>query len=136
MSSSSMEVTSSSSSREIRKIRKPLMERKRRARINDSLDALQRLLTEAEGKDLLQNRQTKLEKADILEMTVRHLQNLNRQQKSSQCRCLTTKHTNNSGNNYCITTSATRGISRINNFSKKSTDRCSTTPDTNELHQA
>ncbi|KAL4089666.1 hypothetical protein QTP88_024665 [Uroleucon formosanum] len=59
---------------EPRKIRKPLMEKKRRARINQSLDELKRIVVDAEkfaGQDL--SRVNKLEKADILEMTVRFL---------------------------------------------------------------
>lgn len=59
---------------EPRKIRKPLMEKKRRARINQSLDELKRIVVDAEkfaGQDL--SRVNKLEKADILEMTVRYL---------------------------------------------------------------
>ncbi|KAG7159231.1 transcription factor HES-1-like [Homarus americanus] len=58
---------------ETRKIRKPLMERKRRERINTSLNDLARLLTEAHlvNAEAL-GKQTKLEKADILELTVKH----------------------------------------------------------------
>ncbi|KAF5272196.1 hypothetical protein FQA39_LY01278 [Lamprigera yunnana] len=63
-------------------IRKPLMEKKRRARVNDSLETLKQILLES--KTTLQEssqrkngqRTTKLAKADILEMTVRYLQYL------------------------------------------------------------
>ena len=63
-----------------RKVMKPLLERKRRARINACLDELKDLMvfalqTEGEGDNL-----SKLEKADVLELTVRHLQKLKRQQ--------------------------------------------------------
>jgi hypothetical protein len=58
------------------------MEKKRRARINDSLDTLKRILLESKttpkepaGKRSGQ-RTAKLEKADILEMTVRYVQHL------------------------------------------------------------
>ncbi|XP_060827468.1 enhancer of split mgamma protein-like [Bombus pascuorum] len=57
-----------------KKITKPLLERKRRARINKCLDELKNLMIdtlETEGEDI-----SKLEKADILELTVRHLQRL------------------------------------------------------------
>ncbi|XP_053947531.1 protein hairy [Anastrepha ludens] len=57
-----------------RKIMKPMLERKRRARINKCLDELKDLMTstlQADGENL-----SKLEKADILELTVRHLQRL------------------------------------------------------------
>ncbi|XP_076654923.1 transcription factor HES-2 [Halictus rubicundus] len=57
-----------------KKITKPLLERKRRARINKCLDELKNLMIDAletEGEDI-----SKLEKADILELTVRHLQKL------------------------------------------------------------
>ncbi|VVC29659.1 Myc-type, basic helix-loop-helix (bHLH) domain [Cinara cedri] len=59
---------------EPRKIRKPMMEKKRRARINQSLDELKRIVVQAEkcsGQDM--TRANKLEKADILELTVRYL---------------------------------------------------------------
>uniref|UniRef100_A0A034V3U8 Enhancer of split m3 protein n=1 Tax=Bactrocera dorsalis TaxID=27457 RepID=A0A034V3U8_BACDO len=57
-----------------RKIMKPMLERKRRARINKCLDELKDLMTstlQADGENL-----SKLEKADILELTVRHLHRL------------------------------------------------------------
>ena len=61
-----------------RKVMKPLLERKRRARINKCLDDMKDIMVEAfhtEGESI-----TKLEKADVLELTVRHLQKLRRQQ--------------------------------------------------------
>ncbi|KAL3269211.1 hypothetical protein HHI36_008293 [Cryptolaemus montrouzieri] len=63
-------------------IRKPLMEKKRRARINDSLETLKQMLLDSktllkEGTSKKNGQRTaKLEKADILEMTVRYLQHL------------------------------------------------------------
>ncbi|XP_077579511.1 hairy-related 8.2 [Stigmatopora nigra] len=59
------------SAKEERKIRKPLIERKRRERINNCLDQLKETVICAFRLD-----QSKLEKADILEMTVKHLQNI------------------------------------------------------------
>ncbi|KAJ8940543.1 hypothetical protein NQ318_003386 [Aromia moschata] len=66
---------------ESRRIRKPLMEKKRRARINDSLEALKQILLESqttlkESRGKNGQRTAKLEKADILEMTVSYLQHL------------------------------------------------------------
>ena len=61
-----------------RKVMKPLLERKRRARINACLDELKDLMVfalQTEGESI-----SKLEKADVLELTVRHLQKLKRQQ--------------------------------------------------------
>ncbi|MCP3663223.1 MAG: helix-loop-helix domain-containing protein, partial [Gammaproteobacteria bacterium] len=61
-----------------RKVMKPLLERKRRARINACLDELKDLMVYAlqtEGESI-----SKLEKADVLELTVRHLRKLKRQQ--------------------------------------------------------
>merc|ERR1712224_726426 len=61
-----------------RKIVKPLIERKRRARINARLDELKDLMVYAlqtEGESI-----SKLEKADVLELTVKHLRKLKRQQ--------------------------------------------------------
>ena len=57
---------------------KPLLERKRRARINACLDELKDLMVyalQAEGESI-----SKLEKADVLELTVTHLRKLKRQQ--------------------------------------------------------
>lgn len=54
-----------------------MLERKRRARINRCLDELKELMVtalQAEGENV-----SKLEKADILELTVRHLHKLRRQ---------------------------------------------------------
>uniref|UniRef100_A0A3B4FRJ2 Transcription factor HES-2-like n=1 Tax=Pundamilia nyererei TaxID=303518 RepID=A0A3B4FRJ2_9CICH len=50
---------------------KPLMEKRRRARINESLNRLKNLIIPLTGRD--HSRYSKLEKADILEMTVRFL---------------------------------------------------------------
>merc|ERR1712240_290859 len=61
-----------------RKVMKPLIERKRRARINACLDELKDLMVfalQAEGESI-----SKLEKADVLELTVSHLRKLKRQQ--------------------------------------------------------
>jgi hairy-and-enhancer-of-split protein len=54
------------------------MEKRRRARINNCLNDLKGILLEAMRKDPA--RHSKLEKADILELTVRHLQNVQRNQ--------------------------------------------------------
>ena len=61
-----------------RKVMKPLIERKRRARINNCLDELKDLMVyalQSEGESI-----SKLEKADVLELTVKHLRKLKRQQ--------------------------------------------------------
>ncbi|XP_015261746.1 PREDICTED: transcription factor HES-2 [Gekko japonicus] len=58
----------------LRKSLKPLMEKRRRARINDSLNQLKTLILPLIGKD--SSRYSKLEKADILEMTVQFLKEL------------------------------------------------------------
>ncbi|XP_069803207.1 transcription factor HES-3-like [Dendropsophus ebraccatus] len=52
---------------------KPLMEKKRRARINNSLEELKTLLEKHYSYNV---RKRKLEKADILELTVKHIENL------------------------------------------------------------
>ncbi|XP_040049821.2 hairy-related 3 [Gasterosteus aculeatus] len=61
------------------KVSKPLMEKKRRARINKCLDQLKALLESYYSTSI---RKRKLEKADILELTVKHLRNL---QKIQSC---------------------------------------------------
>jgi hairy and enhancer of split, invertebrate len=62
-----------------RKVMKPLIEKKRRARINKCLDDLRDLMVfalQTEGESV-----ARLEKADVLELTVRHLQKLKRQRQ-------------------------------------------------------
>merc|ERR1712012_1346906 len=62
-----------------RKVMKPLLERKRRARINKCLDEIKDLMVyalQSEGESV-----NKLEKADVLELTVQHLRKLKRQQQ-------------------------------------------------------
>ncbi|XP_053479882.1 transcription factor HES-2.2 [Ictalurus furcatus] len=56
---------------ELRRTLKPLMEKRRRARINDCLNQLKSLILPLMGKDKC--RYSKLEKAGILEMTVEFL---------------------------------------------------------------
>ncbi|XP_077460446.1 hairy-related 3 [Stigmatopora argus] len=55
------------------KVSKPLMEKKRRARINKCLDQLKCLLENQYSGTI---RKRKLEKADILELTVKHLKHI------------------------------------------------------------
>ncbi|XP_045584089.1 enhancer of split mbeta protein-like [Procambarus clarkii] len=78
---SSVHVEPVSRTDQYKRVMKPMLERKRRARINRCLDELRDLLVaalQAEGETV-----TRLEKADILELTVRHVRRLN------QRRCLT-----------------------------------------------
>nr|AKQ48965.1 putative transcription factor HES-2a-like protein [Leptinotarsa decemlineata] len=56
-----------------RKFRKPLMEKKRRARINKCLDDLRMILTKCDPENV-KRKNAKLEKADILELTVKYLE--------------------------------------------------------------
>ncbi|XP_046908031.1 hairy-related 8a [Hypomesus transpacificus] len=60
-----------SSAKEERKLRKPLIEKKRRERINCSLEQLKEIMVDAYNLD-----QSKLEKADVLEITVQHMEGL------------------------------------------------------------
>ena len=76
--SSGMEEEPMSRTSQYRKVMKPLLERKRRARINACLDELKDLMVfalQTEGESI-----SKLEKADVLELTVKHLRKLKRQQ--------------------------------------------------------
>ncbi|KAM4771170.1 transcription cofactor HES-6-like [Rhinophrynus dorsalis] len=68
-----------SNAKEERKLRKPLIERKRRERINSCLEQLKETVIKAFQLD-----QSKLEKADILEMTVRHLENIQRSRTTGE----------------------------------------------------
>jgi Helix-loop-helix DNA-binding domain len=64
----------SSNKLESRKIRKPKIEKMRRARINSSLESLKEILLRNTISIPQGSRPTKLEKADILEMTVRYIE--------------------------------------------------------------
>ncbi|XP_007240960.3 transcription factor HES-1-like [Astyanax mexicanus] len=70
--------TSKTASSEHRKPSKPIMEKRRRARINRSLVQLKALILHALHADV--SRHSKLEKAEILEMTVTHLRSVQRAQ--------------------------------------------------------
>ncbi|XP_030635067.1 hairy-related 8a [Chanos chanos] len=61
--------------KEERKLRKPLIEKRRRERINCSLEQLKGIMVDAYNLD-----QSKLEKADVLEITVQHMEGLQRSQ--------------------------------------------------------
>lgn len=73
---SSVQVSEMSKTEKYRKVMKPMLERKRRARINKCLDDLKDLIVDSLKKDGEQF--VKLEKADILEMTVQHLRKVNK----------------------------------------------------------
>jgi len=55
---------------------KPMMERKRRARINKCLVQLKDMVIDS-GNQNIKNSKTKLEKADILELTVKYVESVN-----------------------------------------------------------
>lgn len=57
-----------------KRINKPLIEKRRRERINECLNQLQTMITQLD-KDKSKRRSSKLEKADILEMTVEFIKN-------------------------------------------------------------
>lgn len=65
-----------------RKVMKPLLERKRRARINQCLDELKDLMAECLQQQSGDS-EVKLEKADILELTVEHLRKMRQQQTNT-----------------------------------------------------
>ncbi|XP_043229068.1 enhancer of split mbeta protein-like [Amphibalanus amphitrite] len=71
----------SASPSDYKKVLKPLLERRRRARINRCLDQMRDLMVDAlsmEGDSA-----AKLEKADVLELAVRHLQKLQAQRRAA-----------------------------------------------------
>lgn len=68
--------TAASNKLECRKVRKPKIEKMRRARINSSLESLKEILLRNTISIPQGSRPTKLEKADILEMTVRYVETL------------------------------------------------------------
>ncbi|GLV44499.1 hairy [Carabus blaptoides fortunei] len=68
-----------------RAIRKPLMEKRRRARMNDSLETLKHILLESSTNHVSRHPSTvsKMDKADILELTVQFIQELLQKTNSS-----------------------------------------------------
>ncbi|CAO1317739.1 unnamed protein product [Diamesa serratosioi] len=62
------------------KSQKPILEKKRRDRINQSLDELKSLLLAIKQRDPL--RYARLEKADILEMVVKHLKDVKKKRQA------------------------------------------------------
>lgn len=96
---------------EQRRSNKPIMEKRRRARINHCLNELKALILDAMKKDPA--RHSKLEKADILEMTVKHLQTIQRQQLAvAVATDPTVLHKFKTGFNECAS-EVSRYISRI-----------------------
>lgn len=78
------------------------MEKKRRARINDSLEELKEILLKNTVAITYGQRPTKLEKADILEMTVRYLNTLHKR--------LATQRTFANSNRDCGVSSTTTSV--------------------------
>ncbi|KZS14949.1 Transcription factor HES-4 [Daphnia magna] len=64
-----------------RRTNKPLMEKRRRARINHSLSILKSLIIKDEANSSNATSQSRLEKADILELTVMHLRTLEKEKE-------------------------------------------------------
>jgi len=83
-----------------RKVTKPLLERQRRARINRCLDELKEILVSGlqnDGENV-----ARLEKADILELTVRHMTKLQQQHnKMVRAQSQGTTHDYRSGFAHC-----------------------------------
>ncbi|XP_050542989.1 transcription factor HES-1-like isoform X2 [Daktulosphaira vitifoliae] len=72
VTSSSLVFSQTSNQKDGKRANKPLMEKRRRARINQSLALLKTLILDSTRTE--NTKHSKLEKADILELTVRHLQ--------------------------------------------------------------
>ncbi|XP_077080573.1 hairy-related 3 [Siphateles boraxobius] len=68
----------------VKKVSKPLMEKRRRARINKCLNQLKSLLESVCSNNI---RKRKLEKADILELTVKHLRHLQNSERGMATVC-------------------------------------------------
>ncbi|XP_005185013.1 enhancer of split m8 protein-like [Musca domestica] len=62
------------------KIKKPLLERQRRARINKCLDGLKQLMIDLNGDSKI----LRMDKAEMLETTITFLQSYNRKMKTNQ----------------------------------------------------
>ncbi|CAG2122223.1 unnamed protein product, partial [Medioppia subpectinata] len=66
----------------VKRMSKPMMEKRRRARINQCLMQLKEMVIDS-GKQNIQNSKSKLEKADILELTVKYVQQLHQNRLSA-----------------------------------------------------
>ncbi|XP_054159456.1 transcription factor HES-4-B-like [Oppia nitens] len=80
------------------RLTKPLIEKRRRARINLCLMQLKEMVIDS-GRHYIQNPKCKYEKADILELTVEYLQNMHFKQKTETNE---TKQSFNAGFNECL----------------------------------
>lgn len=80
-----------------RKVMKPLLERKRRARINKCLDDLKDLMSECFKQEAAGDGTQKFEKADILEVTVQHLRKLKAQKQQTAQNNLSSQQSFRSG---------------------------------------
>ncbi|EDV93688.1 enhancer of split m7 protein [Drosophila grimshawi] len=76
-----------------RKVMKPLLERKRRARINKCLDDLKDLMAEC----VAQTSDAKFEKADILEVTVQYLRQLKQSKAAPTSAAIAPEHSFRAG---------------------------------------
>ncbi|CAN2388235.1 auditory receptor cell fate determination [Pristimantis euphronides] len=85
------------SPKEKNKLRKPMVEKMRRDRINNSIEQLKLLLEKEFHK---QQPNVKLEKADILEMAVSYLQQQKNQPQSLPVECLQQDY--NQGYSWCV----------------------------------
>ncbi|XP_043102162.1 hairy-related 3 [Puntigrus tetrazona] len=85
----------------VKKVSKPLMEKKRRARINKCLNQLKSLLESDCSNNI---RKRKLEKADILELTVKHLMHLQNTKKGMHKVCDSAEY--HAGYRSCLATAS------------------------------
>jgi len=74
---------SNNSNTGVKRMSKPMMEKRRRARINQCLMQLKAMVIDS-GKQNIQNPKCKLEKADILELTVKYVQQLHQNRLNQQ----------------------------------------------------
>ncbi|XP_071806018.1 uncharacterized protein [Asterias amurensis] len=81
-----MAADKTSKSQEKRKSSKPLMEKRRRARINECLSKLQSILEVVNGHSETPGGHSKREKAEILEQTVQLVKHLRQQEQGGQTR--------------------------------------------------
>ena len=94
-----------SSTYQYRKVMKPLLERKRRARINSCLEELKELMEFVGGQN--GEKMQRLEKADVLEVTVKHLRNLKAGGRLGSSQSMTCSSTFRGGYSACAREVAT-----------------------------
>ncbi|KAH9399404.1 hypothetical protein TYRP_017815 [Tyrophagus putrescentiae] len=97
------------------RISKPLMEKRRRARINQCLSQLKQIVVDSAGQ-YTENNKCKLEKADILELTVKYVKKLHYQTVDSPTAASTADHPMDTSSNQSYLSGFSDCVRQITDF--------------------